>query len=543
MTNLKNHLLAWCGVMLLIFGQLTAQTSFDYEIEIEPMTIDGMDGLHSYAFGEVDGKWIFIGGRRDGIHARQPFNAFPASENNTTIYVVDPESEVVLTANISGLSTAIREQLQSTNMQFFQDGDILYFLGGYGYSASVGDHISYPNLTSINLPGLVSDILLQGDISDNFTQITDENFAVTGGYLGKIGDEFLLVGGHRFDGRYNPMEHPTYVQAYTNQIRKFKLSNENGLIVSDYSTVTDEVNLRRRDYNLVPQIFPDGVFGYTIFSGVFQLNLNMPFLYPVDVRADGHIPNFDFSQRLCNYHAANISLFDSLNNTMHNLFFGGISQYYFSDGNLMEDLDIPFVKTISRVSRAADGTLEEVAFEETMPAFVGTGAEFIQNENLPKLENVIVRMDNLSGDRILLGHIFGGIESPVQHAFSYNNSDVTFASNTIFKVFLNPKEVTGVNDGEQLNGYHDFDINISPNPMQNNFFNVQIQTPESGRIDIMVTNLEGKILINEVIDGVEKGMSNMELEMPVTEPGLYFLTLTLNGKYFSSKKIIIQRKD
>ncbi|MFT5764097.1 MAG: hypothetical protein ACI8X3_001525, partial [Saprospiraceae bacterium] len=101
---------------LISSSLLFSQTAFDYHINVEPSTISGLDGLHSYAFGQIDGKWIFIGGRRDGIHARQPFNAFPENENNTTIYVVDNISQNVWTSNILSLPEALKEQLQSTNM-------------------------------------------------------------------------------------------------------------------------------------------------------------------------------------------------------------------------------------------------------------------------------------------------------------------------------------------------------------------------------------------------------------------------------------------
>jgi hypothetical protein len=42
------------------------------------------------------------------------------------------------------------------------------------------------------------------------------------------------------------------------------------LSISNYQTVTDAVHLHRRDYNLLPQVFPNGELGYTISSGVFK---------------------------------------------------------------------------------------------------------------------------------------------------------------------------------------------------------------------------------------------------------------------------------
>jgi hypothetical protein len=540
MNYFENKIKFVLGFYFLINSALLfSQTEFNYHITVEPTSISGLDGLHSYALGQHDGKSLFIGGRRDGVHARQPFNAFPESENNTTIYVVDFETQEVWTASILSLPTGLKEQLQSTNMEFFQDGSTLFFLGGYGFSNSVGDHITFPNLTSIDIPGLIDDVISGSDISSNFEQISSDNFAVTGGNMGKIGDEFLLVGGHRFDGRYNPMNHPTFTQEYSNQIRKFKLDTSNGLSFSEYSSVTDEINLHRRDYDLVPQIFPDGSFGYTIFSGVFQINLDLPFLYPVDIYSDGHVPVSNFNQMLSHYHSANIPLYDNSTQAMHTLFFGGMSQYYFdNNGTLVQDDYVPFVKTISRVSRNADNGLEEVAFSNKMPTYVGAGAEFILNEDLPILEEGIINLNELQGDSVLLGYIFGGIESPALNPFTFNNTEVTFASNTIFKIYLVADEVSAITN--TVVGYHSFDIESIPNPTEDTVIHLKMNLPEPGNIDILLANIEGKLILNETIENIGEGENLLELPVPDNQTGLYFLTVVLNGKYYATEKISVQ---
>lgn len=70
-------------LMVLFSGILIAQNTFPYDLQLRPITIANLPGLHSYAFGQHNGKWLIIGGRKDGIHARQPFNAFPNAQNNT----------------------------------------------------------------------------------------------------------------------------------------------------------------------------------------------------------------------------------------------------------------------------------------------------------------------------------------------------------------------------------------------------------------------------------------------------------------------------
>ena len=300
---------------------LYAQTNFSYNIQLEPVTITGLPGLHSYAHAQYDNKWVLIGGRLDGIHARQPFNAFPESDNNTDIYVVTPETAEVWSASVETLSVGLSEQLQATNLQFFQDGEQLVVIGGYAYSASEGDHLTFPYLTVVDIPNLIDHIISEESIAEDFLQMTDDNFAVTGGYLGKIDDTYYLVGGHRFDGRYNPIDHPTFTQTYVDGLKKFTLSVEDGVLTYDnFVFVSDPIHLHRRDYNLMPQIYPTGDFGYTAFSGVFQVTQDLPFLYPVDITASGHEAITAFNQYLSQYHSAHVALFDESQNAMHNLF-------------------------------------------------------------------------------------------------------------------------------------------------------------------------------------------------------------------------------
>ena len=536
MKILRDYYLAVLFSGVLMF-QLNAQATFDYTVSVQPKTISGLGGLHSYAFGEHNGKWVFIGGRKDGIHARQPFNAFPENQNNTTIYIVDPASSEVWTEEITDLNSALKEQLQSTNMQFYQDGSILYFIGGYAYSDTDEDHKTFPNLTAIDLEGLINDVVAENDIANNFEQIEDEIFAVTGGNLAKIDDTFYLVGGHRFDGRYNPMDHPTFVQAYTNQVRKFEITNDGGLAYTNYETITDEVNLHRRDYNLGPQIFPDGAFGYTIFSGVFQINQDLPFLYPVNIRSNGVEPIFNFNQLLSHYHSAHVGLYDSLENNMHNLFFGGISQYYYdNENNLIQDDDVPFVKTISRVSRDQNGELSEVLFDQKMPGYIGAGAEFIVNKSLALMDGGIIKMDDLQSDSILIGHLFGGIESQALNPFAYNNPSATSASSTLFEIYLVKETSTASKD---VSTYHNFDIEVFPNPAKAGVFKIKMQLPESGDVEIMLTNVSGQVVMNQAIEGFTPNENQIEIQMNEGEVGAFMVTVILNGKYFASEKIII----
>jgi len=523
--------------LMLLFSKITsAQNTFPYDLQLIPITIANLPGLHSYAFAQHDGKWLIIGGRKDGIHARQPFNAFPNSQNNTTIYVVDIETQLFWSASVNSLPTAISEQLQSTNMNFHQDGNTLYLIGGYAYSVSENDHVTFDKLTSIDVPNLINAIIDGTPISSYFKQIANPIFQNTGGQLGKIGNEFYLVGGQTFMGRYNPMGNPTFEQTYVSKIQKFTIDNSGTqLSFSNYFEVVDEVHLHRRDYNLVPQIFPDGEEGYTISSGVFQINADLPFLYPVDIKSSGYFPQTQFNQYLSNYHSGKVGIYDQENNRMHSLFFGGISQYYYNGTTLVQDNNVPFVKTISRTTRLADGTLSEHNFPVEMPNLKGAGAEFILNKNLSHYTNEVIKLNDIATTEFVIGHLYGGIQSPMRNAFSTNQTNATSADPTIYEVKLvyNPSLNVATMDGK-----NPFTFSVSPNPTNDYIVRIQFNLPYVATLDYFITSLDGKMLDDGEIEGLQVGNNEMNFSLENAKEKIVILTFILDNKFYASQKII-----
>jgi len=436
--------LALFAAMLVALAAVPAGAGelFSFEVELVRVDIPDMPGLQSFAFGQHDGVWVLVGGRRDGLHARQPPRSFPASQNNTDIYVVDPAERRVWSASVLDLPRGLAEQLQSTNMNFTQDGSSLYLIGGYGYSQTARDHITFPNFAAVDLAGLIAAVRSGAPIAAYVRQIADPLFAVTGGQLGKIGSELYLVGGHRFDGRYNPMGMMNARQAYTNQIRVFSVDQTgDALRVDLVRTWTDAEHLRRRDYNLVPQVFPDGSEGYTISAGVFQAHADLPFLYPVDVTAGGYAPVPGFEQLLSHYHSPKLSIYDEATGEMHSLFFGGIAQYYYRDAELVRDDFVPFVDTVSRVTRAPDGSLAEYVLPVRMPGLLGASGEFIANVALLRAGSKVFRAADIAaasagGRPAVVGHIVGGIRSPELNPFFSNRTHLTSADSSVYEVRL-----------------------------------------------------------------------------------------------------------
>lgn len=523
------------------FSTLFAQTSAPFSVYIEPFSISGLGGLQSFAHGESDGKWLIVGGRLDGLHLRQPFASFGATGNNNQIIVVDPVSLQKWSAPLSTLPISIQEQLSSTNMNFHQEGDYLYCVGGYGYSNTSADHITYPKLTAIKVSDVIQAVINNTPFSSFFRQISDSEFEVTGGHLKKINDVYHLLGGHKFIGRYNPMgptHGPGFIQEYTNAVRRFKIVDDGvNITIQHLTPFTDNTNLHRRDYNALAQILPSGEEGITLFSGVFQTNADLPFLNSVTVNSSTYSVNNSFQQYYNHYHCATIPIYSVSNNAMHNLFFGGIAQYYDNAGTLVQDNNVPFVKTIARVTRDASGTMAEYKLPIEMPALLGSGSEFIMDKNVPHYNNDVIQYDNITTDTTLIGYIYGGISSTASNIFFINDGTQSSASNQLFKVFLIKNNITSIDDlNEQSIG--SLKMMVYPNP-NNGKFLVTYYLKNTENVWLRIQDSKGKLIEHIHLQNQQIGENSFsKILSRYDKKGMYFVTIETPYEKATQKVIL-----
>jgi hypothetical protein len=544
MNNIKKSYLKLltcnCLYVFVIFfsSQIFAQTgNFPFEILLKADSISGFNGLHSFAWGQHNGKVLLVGGRQDGIHARQPFNAFPASQNNQQLQVLDLATKQSWSRSLAELSVPLQEQLQSTNMNFYQDGNTLILTGGYAYSNSANDHITFPYLTTIELDGLIQAIIDNQALAPFFKQIQDERFAVTGGNLGKMGTLYYLVGGHRFDGRYNPMNNPTFVQTYVDGLKKFELTPPGQpLAVLNYQMITDQVNLHRRDYNLLPHIYPDGSLGYLLSSGVFQINADLPFLYPVEIKTSGHTAVNGFSQYLSNYHSSKFSAYDSSSGTMHHIFLGGLSQYYYQNGSLVNDPNVPFVKTISRLAQGPDGVYHEYVLSNEMPALLGASAEFIAQENLSFYAGEILDLAAFTQDSIRVGHIVGGIKSTQLNPFTVNNTSSTSSNAVVYEVWL---KRTGTSAIEVLPTPSALNVTLFPNPAKDVAY-LDFELEQKANVECFILDANGRLVHEVYYEKIKNAKKTLDFKQQGLSTGNYTIQLIFNDQHTLTKKLQIQ---
>jgi hypothetical protein len=518
---------------------LTAQSD-PFQIHLEPITIDSLPGLQAYAWGQHDGKWLVVGGRIDGLHRRQPWATFNPDGRNTQLYVVDPVHGKIRTAPLTSLSVPLQDQLSSTNMEFHQEGNFLYLVGGYGHSETVDSKVTYAMLTAIDVPGVMSAIEKGEIIKPYFRTMTDTRFAVTGGHLNKIYDTYYLVGGQKFDGNYNPMNHATFTQEYTNAIRTFKLEDDGSTLkVTHLATITDTLAFHRRDYNVAAQILHDGKEGLMSFSGPFQINADLPYLNVVSIDQEGYHIVPEFAQYFNNYHCAVMPAYASNAGQMHTVFFGGIAQYYVENGQLVQDSDVPFVKTIARVTRDVQGHMTEYKLPQEMPGYLGASAEFIPLASVAKYANGVIKLDELTGDTVHVGYIYGGIESTAANIFWINNGTESVAHPLVYKVYVTRSQTTALQEinAQSNNGLQ---MQIYPNPNEG-IFNILFQLKNSSAVMLTITDEIGKVVLKEDLsDQTAVGFNSIEKKFkPFKIGGVYFVTLTTK-ETSATQKIIVK---
>jgi hypothetical protein len=511
---------------LTICNQVIAQNAIN--ISLSAINIENLDGRQSFAVGQANGKWLIIGGRTDGLHRRQPFASFDTNGQPNELLVIDPVSKQKWTANLSILPIAIQEALKATNIDFIQNNNQLYLIGGYGYSNTLGDHTTFNTLTAIAVSETIAAIVSNNNYSNYIRQTSNSIFQNTGGQLEKINDSYYLIGGQDFQGRYNPMgptHGPGFTQTYSNQIRKFNILDNGTLLgVNNISIITDSVNLHRRDYNALPQILPNLSQGITAYSGVFQQNVDLPYLNAVTIDSLSYVVNNNFNQYYNHYHCANIPLYSASKNEMHALFFGGIAQYYDSLGILVQDNNVPFVKTIARVTRDVNGTLAEYKLPIEMPALLGAGAEFIYRDNLPVYTNGVIKMDELSADSTILGYIYGGINSSAKNIFWINDGSQSASSANIYKVTLHRNALTGI-DHLNSQSMGTIKLMVYPNP-NTGIFIAQYHLIKPTDVKITLSNVNGKIIDEQILINQQKGAQVFERKIKHLENGgVYFIKI------------------
>jgi hypothetical protein len=222
---------------------------------------------------------------------------------------------------------------------------------------------------------------------------------------------------------------------------------------------------------------------------------------------------------------------------MHTLFFGGMSQYYYQNGSIIQDNEVPFVKTISRLTRYPNGNLVEYKLPEEMQQLKGAGAEFIINPQLPLTAEGIINVNSIQSDTILIGHIYGGILSSELNPFSNNNHDSTLADPAILAVKLIRTNISGQ---IALEGKTDYKVKVYPNPATESI-QVKFNLSKPVEVSYVMTNAAGELIVDKNMGLMNSGEQEVTIPIKSESRGtMNFLTFTFDNIHYVNEAVIVR---
>ncbi len=474
-----------------------------FSLQIEPIGGINIPGIHSFAFARSGDKWLFVGGRTNGLHSMNSNVGFASAYINDNIMVVDTATWQFFYATLNQLPLSVADPLRATNMEFYQEGNNLYVAGGYGYDSVLHHFATYPILTAINVDSMIYAVMNTLPVAPYIRQVTDTNLAVCGGEIEKLGNDYYLIFGHNFTGQYDSVASPLFTQVYTDRIKKFTITdNGTAITLSPFSYITDTTNFHRRDFTAAPIVKPNGTFAIGAYGGVFQKYADLPYYEPITIDSAGAIVNMAYQQIMSQYTCAVLPVFDSVNQDMYTTFFGGISAHVYdaATSTLVYDSQVPFIKNITTLTVAANGSTSEAVLPAHLSARLGAEALFIPNTNLAHYSNGVIKLRDLPNTQTLAGYMFGGIRA------NAGNFGVTISNDSIYRVYITPQFTVGIAENTD---------NISnslvyPNPSTQKtllVFNVK----KDEMIRVALYDIAGKEI--EVIANEKMAAGNHQLEL------------------------------
>lgn len=516
-----NKIVKRWGVIGFLFTAVTTNAQYGtmppYTLEMDAVPATAVPGVHSFAFAQQGDKWLIAGGRTNGLHGLNSSDGFNPEYKNDNIYVIDTSTWTSYSADLNQLPWNIADPIRSNNMEYVQDGNYLYMLGGYGFDSIVGVFVTFPTLTAIRIDGMISAIINNQPIAPYIRQVTDTNFTVCGGELAKLYNHYYLCFGHNFHGRYSDPPTPLFTQVYSEKIKRFDLSDDGSTVaVSNFNYQVDTNNFHRRDLTLGPIIKPGGEMALEAYGGVFQKNANLPFRNPITIDSTATLVNTSYQQVMSQYTCANFPVYDSLTQTMYANFLGGISLYDFNPGTGLVSLDtlVPFVSDVTTMTTHLDGSVEETVLPLQLPGLLGSNAKFVSLNNVASYTNEVIKFRELPNTKTLIGYMYGGIKAQT------NNFGISSANDVVYRIYLTPNFSTGIDakDSEQIQA------SLYPNPGsdQTNLF---FPAKESGTMSIVLRDIQGKAVLLFPDETYRAGNNQFTINTSALPSGMYFLSL------------------
>jgi hypothetical protein len=279
-------------------------------------------------------------------------------------------------------------------------------------------------------------------------QIHNPLFQVTGGEMKLLGNQAFLVLGQDFQGNYFS---PTATQTYTDEIQSFGITYSGAtpdslaITTGSYQAQNDQVDFRRRDYNLGDIVQSGLQTALEVYGGVFtpgaptDPNQGQGYQTPIVVNGIGATQLGTYQQFFSQYSAPNIGLYDMTSQSMYTIFLGGIGlyDYNFATGALTENTGLPFVDDVTTLEQGqgVNGGSQEYEMPSQLPGLYGAEARFFPTPGLPEYSNGVIQLNQLT-QPTTLGFMYGGILSTA--ADTTDQATQTSATNALFQIVLVP---------------------------------------------------------------------------------------------------------
>jgi hypothetical protein len=455
-------------------GRAATPDALPYTLQFVEATRVALPALQSFVLAPAPGgQWFVVGGRRlQGLHTfQQRGSNFPRELSDHCLWLLDPATGMATAFETAQLPKGLAAALQATNQQGYYDRatDHLYIAGGYGWGADGRTMITFGTLIRVHVAAVVEEMQKPQPDPHRIAACCelgqDERFAVTGGSLLRLGDRFCLLFGQSFEGEYRAFGGGSFTQRYTEAARMFTL-HPRSLEILAYGELTSgdlDRPFHRRDGNFLASVDPTtGRPCLTAFGGVFRTGAIAGFTHPIRFDDDG---TFDVDRRTSQlfnqYTCPVVPIYDPRDRSIHHTFFGGISHHYHHEtaeqARVREQVTqqgrndgLPFVADVTTLVER-DGVWREFVLPEPTPGhrLVGTSAVFVPDPDLVadrRFENDVFRLDGFTpGERVRLGHVYGGIEADFPYPLIPNHG--TAATNAIFEVHLDYVPSAGIPAG------------------------------------------------------------------------------------------------
>lgn len=409
-----------------------------------PIDSSSLPALRDPIVGYHNGNWLILSGSFGSFHDFH--NSF-----NTSLYVFNPTTSQIYSVNINStdLPIAVKNQLASSSTQALQDGDTLYIIGGFYNQPSTPNYSTINTISSFNVPDIITAIINgQTNLASYVAYNTSiSQFKVTGGQLGKMGDNFYLAFGQDCEGDYCDTS-----QVYTNSIYEFS-TDPSLTSINILKTVShddhDGSGWRRRDYTLAPWMlgfnesllamggpFTPGDDAYVWTNGI---------TFNPDLTYNDHFIN----QKANQYLAPHVTLYSAKEKISYIATFSGLSNLYWATSGLVYDDTTPYGNVLDLIRYDSKGKVGEYVNLSPQCSghplsaclYMGLSAQFIPVGNFYDARDIL-QLDELPNDMpTLIGYVYGGLLSTNQEIFG---TDASYATNQAYAVYYVPQTIAGI---------------------------------------------------------------------------------------------------